>query len=194
MDAHFYVFSHWTLKILEVAASKHEFTSLKGEFVPYLISLQIKSNSPEALNRELGNFPQLLKPFSRAAQMSGSNSHEKTKLGCFGVFTNNFCCRVNTIQTLMEQNREIPRLAISDPTFLYRPHEPYVQKQRSFISDNSEVGQKSTIAADSVVGSGTVFGEKVCVKQSNLGMNCKVGNNVKITNSLILEDVVILDG
>jgi len=157
--------------------------SLKGEFLPFLVKLQLtkklkKGGLPESvLNQE-----------TLESEMSSSSRRNNDGLGCFAcVLEEGFCMRVNTIQTYLDANREITRVGITS----YSPWEAV--GKNNWVAESSEVDPKTQIGPECIVGDRTKIGERSSVKKSNIGKQCKIGNNVKIINSVIMDNVTILD-
>ena len=132
--------------------------------------------------------------------ISGGNSSANNKavgnLGspsgakCFALVatskSHGFISRVNSLQTLVEMNREVAHLSSS---FFH----PVGEKtpQNYFLGANVEVGTKLQLGAESVIGEGCQVGDEAMIRRSIVGKNCKIGAKVKIVNSLIMDDVVL---
>eukprot|EP01025_Chloroclados_australasicus_P034039 TRINITY_DN34869_c0_g1_i2.p1 TRINITY_DN34869_c0_g1~~TRINITY_DN34869_c0_g1_i2.p1 ORF type:complete len:224 (-),score=17.93 TRINITY_DN34869_c0_g1_i2:509-1081(-) len=90
------------------------------------------------------------------------------------------CRRLNTVQALLDANRDIA--ATSDTAGKVELH-PSV-----------ELGNRAIVSAGCIIGEQTAIGDKSSVKRSVVGALCKMGSNVKILNSVIMEGCSIGDG
>lgn len=115
LDAHFYIFSRWTLDVLE--KYEKEISSIKGEFVPFLVKLQLTKVDKKSKifddflcsQKLLEAVPEhVLNVGTLADTMSSSVVSNKDFLGCFAyILEEGYCLRVNTIQTYLEANRDV---------------------------------------------------------------------------------------
>jgi len=180
LDAHVYIFSRWTLGVLE--KYEKDIGSLKGEFIPFLVKLQLQKKDPKGAIPE-----QVLNIETIATAMSSSTATNTDGLGIFCyVMEDGYCIRVNTLLNYFEANKDVARGATT-----YNPYEE-VGKQ-NFISASAEVNPKTQVGPDCVVGEGTKIGEKCSVKKSNIGKHCNIAANVKIINSVIMDHVTIME-
>jgi len=180
MDAHFYIFSKWILNVLQVYSQR--ISSIKGELIPFLVKLQRRKKLKK------GGVPEeLLHPTTLAHEFSSSKSGNHDNMGAFAfVMQDGLCTRVNTIQSYVDANREIPK-----GTSKYVPLERL--GKNNYIHDSAVVDPKTQVGPECVVGEGTTIGEKCSIKKSNIGKHCKIGNNSKIANSIVMDHVIIQD-
>jgi len=183
LDAHFYIFSRWTLDVLE----KHEkqIASIKGEFVPFLVKLQYRQKFQ---SKNHGVPENVLNVETLASTLSSAPERSVDELGCFAyVMTDGFCARVNTINSYLEVNKEV---ATGNTGYL-----PFEKPgKNNFIHETALIDPKTQIAAECVVGESTTIAERCGVMKSTIGKHCKIGNNVKIRNSIIMDYVTIMEG
>ncbi len=103
LDAHFYIFSRWTLDVLY--KYEKQISSLKGEFIPFLVKLQIRKKLKK------GGLPEMVTASqSLATSMSSARITEKDGLGCYAYVMDgtDYCLRVNTVQAYLDANRDVP--------------------------------------------------------------------------------------
>lgn len=195
LDSHLYVFSKWVLDLLVDDKEKEKdnkekkknnnnnrFSSIKADFVPYLISCQgsaIKQASLPATASEA--------KFSLASSMS-STSTDLSPSGRTSFYASfmekGYCARVNSLHMYSEVNRDIARSAA-----VYLPWEP--KGKGNFIGDNTSIHVQTQIGADCIVGNDSKIGARCSAKKSIIGKNCQIGDNVKIANSVIMDHVII---
>jgi len=188
IDGHFYIFSHWVLPLLE----KHIFkethtsgiTSLKGEFIPILLQLQLKKKMGQAV--DFADKVSSSKEKKFISSFSSSPINDLDNFHCFALMlsSDQMCLRVNTIPSYKEANFEIAK-----GNAPYLPQEPV--GRNNFISTSAEIDPKTQVGPESIVGEGTKIGERCGIKKSVLGKHCKIAGNVKILNSVIMDYVVI---
>jgi len=180
-DAHFYIFSNWTLAILD--KYKSYIQSIKSDFIPFLLrcqyrnflleDIEIPNNSLEIRNMSSTNF-------------SGD------KIICLShIMNEGFCLRANTIDHYMEMNR-----IIATGILKYLPLEPGIDNrgQISFVSPTAQIHEKTIIPSGCVIGENSKLGERVGIKNSIIGKNCTIEDSVRIANSVIMDNVIIKTG
>lgn len=184
LDSHLYVFSKWTLDLLvdEKDKKKCRFSSLKNDFVPYLVSCQGSALKQKTLPESAKESPMVL-------ALSMSSTHSDTtvtgRTSCYASFMEKgYCMRVNSLALYSEINRDIARSAS-----VYLPWEP--KGRGNFIGDPSFIHVQTQIGAECVVGVNSKIGERCSVKKSIIGKNCQIGDNVKIANSIVMDNVII---
>jgi translation initiation factor eIF-2B subunit gamma len=184
LDSHLYVFSKWVLDLIadDKEKKKNRFSSVKGDFVPYLVACQGSAAKQDSLPPTAKESPQSL-----ALSMSSMHT-ENTPSGrgsCYASFMENgYCMRVNSLSLYSEVNRDIARSAA-----VYLPWEP--KGKGNFIGENSQIHVQTQVGAECVVGSESKIGERCSVKKSVIGKSCQIGDNVKIANSVLMGHVVI---
>lgn len=180
LDCHFYIFSKWTLDVL----SKYEkqVSSLKGEFIPFLVKLQLRKKLKK------GGVPDFQDTQSLAISMSSSaRTAERDPLGCFAyIMEEGTAFRVNTIQSYLDANHEVTK-----GTSGYLPIEK--PGRNNYIHESAIVDGKTQVGPECIVGDGTKVGERVAIKKSIIGKHCTIGNNAKIVNSIVMDHVTIGD-
>eukprot|EP00026_Physarum_polycephalum_P008077 Phypoly_transcript_08155.p1 GENE.Phypoly_transcript_08155~~Phypoly_transcript_08155.p1 ORF type:complete len:448 (+),score=42.35 Phypoly_transcript_08155:192-1535(+) len=184
LDSHLYVFSKWVLDLLaeDKEKKKNRFASVKGDFVPYLVSCQGSAAKQASL-------PPSAKESQQSLALSMSSTHtDLTPSGrgsCYASFMENgYCMRVNSLSLYSEVNRDIARSAA-----VYQPWEP--KGKGNFIGENCAIHVQTQVGTDCVVGSDSKIGERCSVKKSVIGKSCQIGDNVKIANSVIMGHVII---
>eukprot|EP01119_Soliformovum_irregulare_P012626 TRINITY_DN3292_c0_g1_i2.p1 TRINITY_DN3292_c0_g1~~TRINITY_DN3292_c0_g1_i2.p1 ORF type:complete len:394 (+),score=91.81 TRINITY_DN3292_c0_g1_i2:14-1195(+) len=178
VDAHFYIFSRWVLDCLE----KYDgITSIKGEFIPFLVKLQKRKKLARG-----GNPPS--NTSSLVSKMTSTRKHESDSLGCFAyIVDEGYCQRVNTIHSYMQANAKL-----STGKLKYLPWEH--PGKNNFIHETAQIEPQTAVGPECIVGQSTIIGSKSSVKKSCIGKHCKIGDNVKITNSIIMDYVTIEKG
>jgi len=220
LDAHVYLMRRWVLDFL---ASKSSKATLKGEFIPYLLSKQFSARKagksadgsgagPEELSDESATekkkiedflvddpWMESLKDLSNASPFDKLTLPRPSSIRCNAAFASadDFCVRVNTTAAFCEINKSILKLM---PDLFQDSHSksPSPEATTSTRKSESESISASTSAnssrqGDSLIGDGTKLGAKAVVKRSVIGKNCQIGDHVKIENSVILDGVVIGD-
>lgn len=220
LDAHVYMMRRWVLDFLDSKTSK---ATLKGEFIPYLLSKQFSVHSKKNTSSDAGG---------DQSQLNGDISMEKKKIGdffeedpwmeslrelsnapplntlslprpstvrCNAAFTSpendDFCVRVNTTATFCEVNKSILKLM------------PHLFQDASSKSPTPEValGRKS----ESELGRGSeseptptssrIVGDSIVGEGTKLGVKTiikksVVGKNCQIGDHVKIENCVLLDG
>eukprot|EP00892_Ulva_mutabilis_P010449 jgi/Ulvmu1/7777/UM004_0006.1 len=93
------------------------------------------------------------------------------------------CRRVNTLQSLLEVNREMASSEAGQ----------HIIGTVEMLHPTVERGNKAVVGAGCLVAQATSIGDRTSIKRSVVGASCKIGANVKIWNSLIMDEVVISD-
>eukprot|EP01126_Amoeba_proteus_P051228 TRINITY_DN610_c0_g1_i1.p1 TRINITY_DN610_c0_g1~~TRINITY_DN610_c0_g1_i1.p1 ORF type:complete len:335 (-),score=65.06 TRINITY_DN610_c0_g1_i1:141-1145(-) len=191
-DANFYMFSRWTLEILE--PNKEIIQSIRTHFIPYLVKSQYKSglllDSGIAVENLNSNF---LSP--EVYRMSTSRHYDPDDIMKCYFFKfpdedgKKYCQRVDDIEGFMEVNR-----TIAEGSKGFQPSEPRGHSSAvNFIARSAKISAQTSIPAGSVVGEGTQIGDRVGVKKSIVGKHCKLSSNSKLINSVIFDHVTVED-
>ncbi|XP_043475000.1 translation initiation factor eIF-2B subunit gamma [Leptopilina heterotoma] len=194
LDAHLYVMNKWVLKYL---AFNKSFISIKGDFLPYIISKQlakppkcfvddkntsiVKLNIKEdiqrfcsetyldGLSREMSSF--------NDCNSSLDNSYHDDIIRCYAYKVTEQCgLRANTIQMYSLANATI------DKWWEFGSND-------SKISPNATV--KSTQLQDCRIDNNVLIDEKTSLKESNIGAKSTVETKTRISNSIIMDNVTI---
>jgi len=214
LDAHVYLMRRWVLDFL---ASKTSKATLKGEFVPYLLSKQFTarkaaksadggppieelSDDSAAEKKKIEDFlvddpwMESLKELSNACPPDQLTLPSASSVRCNAAFASaeDFCVRVNTTASFCEVNKSILRLMpdLFQDAHSKSPSPDATPAPRKSESDSTPT---SRIQGDSLIGDGTKLGVKTIVKRSVIGKNCQIGDHVKIENSVLLDGVVVGD-
>jgi len=211
-----YLMRRWVLDFL---ASKTSKATLKGEFVPYLLSKQFTarkaaksadggppiedlSDNSAAEKKKIEDFlvedpwMESLKELSNACPVDQLPLPRASSVRCNAAFpsSEDFCVRVNTTASFCEVNKSILRLM---PDLFQDAHSksptPEVIPAPRKSESESAPASSSRIQGDSLIGDGTKLGAKTIVKRSVIGKNCQIGDHVKIENSVLLDGVVVGD-
>jgi translation initiation factor eIF-2B subunit gamma len=182
-DAHFYMFSKWTLDVLE--QNKQMIQSIKSHFIPFLVKNQFSSKKKSEMN-----IPTSIS--EQAYDMSTTLIDPDDRLKCYmwKLDHSAYCARVSNFESYMKINREI---ASGEKHYL--PAEPKgTGKHKHFVAASAQVSTNTQVTSGCVVGDFTHIGDRVGVKKSIIGKHCKIADNVKISNSIILDHVHIGEG
>ncbi|KAM8930464.1 translation initiation factor eIF2B subunit gamma isoform 2-T2 [Pelodytes ibericus] len=193
VDAHLYCLKKYVVDFL-AATDGH--SSIRRELVPYLVGKQFSSSTSSHIEKELVyddiySFITQDKLTDTALGMSCWNDHRGDmrepyhggRLRCYvHVAKNELCCRVNSLATYIEANRQVPRLLCA------------VCNEDPLIHASAAITDKLMVGADSMIGAQTQVGEKTSIKHSLLGSNCNIRDRVKITNCIIMNGVTIQEG
>lgn len=217
LDAHVYLMRRWVLDLL---ASKSSKATLKGEFLPYLLSKQFSAHrkkTSDGAAEELGVEASLekkrvadffeedpwmesLRELSNASSLNALSLPRPSPVRCNAAFASadDFCVRVNTTAAFCELNKSVLKLM---PEFFQESHSKSPTPECGSAQRKSESesaaptsgrsGARSGVVGDSLVGEGTTLGAKAVVKRSVIGKNCRIGDNAKIVNSVILDGVAV---
>eukprot|EP01127_Copromyxa_protea_P024528 TRINITY_DN9718_c0_g1_i1.p1 TRINITY_DN9718_c0_g1~~TRINITY_DN9718_c0_g1_i1.p1 ORF type:complete len:449 (+),score=104.78 TRINITY_DN9718_c0_g1_i1:1-1347(+) len=186
-DAHFYMFSKWTLDVLE--KNQESMESIQADFIPFLTRCQYEKHLVDGVN-----VPSILSP--QVADMSSYRNDPTDKVKCFmykfpDQGGKKYCDRVDSIASFLEINRKI-----AEGGKEYQPYEPKgpLPKILNFIATSAKIEKTTAVPSGSIIGADTSVGERVGVKKGIIGTHCKIGNNAKIINSVIFDHVTIEDG
>merc|ERR1712042_204624 len=191
LDAHVYILRRWVLDFL---ASKTSKATLKGEFIPYLLSKQFSARKArgggggavgvgEETSGDLGTekkkiddfliedpWMETLRELSNASSANALSLPRPSLVRCNAAFASSedFCVRVNTTASFCEVNKSILRLM---PDLFQDTHSksptPEVASSssaRKSESDPAPISSSSRILGDSLVCDGTKLGAKTVVK------------------------------
>uniref|UniRef100_A0A8C5QQ87 Translation initiation factor eIF2B subunit gamma n=1 Tax=Leptobrachium leishanense TaxID=445787 RepID=A0A8C5QQ87_9ANUR len=200
-DAHLYCLKKYVLDFL---VKNESLSSVRRELVPYLVRRQFSSSglshnqkgpeqqgSKESRPNDIYSFLEEDKLMETALSKSCWNDHRGDmrepyhggRLRCYvHVARNELCCRVNSLATYIEANRQVPRLLSAVCTEDLRVH------------TSATITDKLMVGTDSMIGAQTQVGEKTSIKHSLLGSNCSVRERVKITNCIIMNGVTVHEG
>jgi len=212
-DAHAYVFAHWTLSLL---SQKRSLSSIKSEFVPFLIEHQFLlgnlcnsySTKSEELSSALsaklsiiGNqtvIPiQVSEPSFSAKLMWNEHPNQSggaaptDRIFCSICIAppSAYVSRVKTLTGFANANREIAAGVLGDVNSGI-----LVGNSSKSGNEKGNAAIRSHVSGDSVVGDGVRLGEKSSVKKSVVGDHCVIGNGVKLNGCVIMDHVNIGDG
>ncbi|CAH1772663.1 unnamed protein product [Owenia fusiformis] len=204
MDGHLYIMKKWVLDLL---LSDRSISTLKGEFIPYLVRKQFskpkpKDTDPEnsmvhteaesgGIKKDIYDYVKEDDLTSLVHEMSTWNDHRGdmddcyhgNKIRCYThIMNEGICIRANTLATFCEVNRMVPK------------HISTWGVDSRNIHPSATLESKSQVSPDSIVAEGVKVGERSGVKRSNIGKHCSIGEKVKITNSVIMNHVTISEG
>ena len=165
VDAHFYVFDHWVLDILE---ENDHISSIKADLIPYLVKRQFCGEDSKCQEQQL-----------LALKMSSMGTKSTEYVRCFACILSNtggYCARANTIASYSAINFDLVTRPVS-------AHTPW----------DIPLGI-STRFKECLVGEGINFGDKVSLKLCIVGKNCKIGNRTKLNRCIVMDNVTIGEG
>lgn len=195
MDTHLYVINKWVLDFL---VHNKNFTTLKGELLPYIVRKQLSKPTKQYLDDKNTSIVQLdlkddIHRFATEKhldklirEMSAYNDHDTDLedayhgdvIRCYAyIGTRKFGLRANTIQMYHLANTKISEWWGSEEQTI--PN----------IAPNATV--RSTQMQDCRVGSNALVDEKTSLKQSHIGPNSVVESKSRISQSVIMENVTI---
>ena len=205
-DVHFYLFNRNVFSILvpfyEHQRSKQKnksletFSSLKDEFIPWLVKAQFCFSTVAALLAKLqGPFTDMSESFLADIETDVFREYRQDKsindLSCVaykiaphdaivventgGIPFVSICQRANSLSQFMELNRLIARNASGN--------------QGQQVPASCLIAPKCQIGADCLVGESCVIGDKCTIKKSVIGSHCQLGNMVKLSNCVIFDHV-----
>lgn len=197
MDAHLYVINKWVLDFL---VHNKNFSTLKGELLPYIVSKQLSRQPQQSLEDKNTSIVRVdLKDdiFRFAAEkpldelirrMSAYNDHttdledayHRDIIRCYAHINNGkFGLRANTIQMYHLANTKISKWWTNDTN----------ESRLPTISNTATVN--STQMQDCHVGDNAFIDEKTSLKQCHIGPNARVQSKTRISQSVIMENVTI---
>lgn len=188
MDAHLYCLRKY---VVEFLAHNDTFSSIRRELVPYLVSKQFSSHKNvdhETGKKDICSYIPRDELHEMALNKSSWSDHRGdmresyhgSRLRCYvHVANNELCCRVNSLATYIEANKQVPQSSICS-------EEPRVHP-------TADITDKLMVGTDSMIGEQTKIGEKTSVKHSLVGAKCVIQERVKITNCIIMNGVTIQD-
>ncbi|XP_017876049.1 translation initiation factor eIF-2B subunit gamma [Ceratina calcarata] len=195
MDTHLYVINKWVLDFL---VHNKNFTTLKGELLPYIVRKQLskppkqylddKNTSVVRLNvkDDIYHFA-MEKPLDELIRkMSAFNDHDTDLedayhgdvIRCYAyIGTGKFGLRANTIQMYHLANTKIS--------------EWWGNEEQTIPNIASNATVRSTQMQDCRVGNNALVDEKTSLKQSHIGPNSVVEPKSRVSQSVIMENVTI---
>jgi translation initiation factor eIF-2B subunit gamma len=199
LDAHFYVFAHWVLDLLD---AKKRISSIKSELVPHLVRRQFRAAAealPEealasALPSELSQLPRGMSHSMAAdsAQLeagiftasggagagAGAASDDLDLVRCcaYVLPDNAYCQRANSVSAYAAMNRELVAWPVGPSTPWGRPAGIHAKFK------------------DCQVGEGAELGEGVVLRGCVVGRNCKIGARAQLNQCVLMENVTVGDG
>ncbi|XP_053325891.1 translation initiation factor eIF-2B subunit gamma [Spea bombifrons] len=201
VDAHLYCLKKYVVDFL---AANESFSSIRRDLLPYLVEKQFSSSalslkekstehdgSKENKPCDIYSFITQDELMDTALGMSSWNDHRGdmrdpyhgNRLRCYvHIAKNEFCCRVNSLATYIEANRQVPRLLCA------------VCSEDPQVHPTAVITNKLMVGGDSMIGAQTQVGEKTSIKHSLVGSNCNIRDVVKITNCIIMNGVTVHEG
>ncbi|KAM0733838.1 Translation initiation factor eIF2B subunit gamma [Formica fusca] len=197
MDAHLYVINKWVLDFL---VFNKNFTTLKGELLPYIVSKQLSrpksvddrntSMVQVDLKEDIFRFA-MEKPLDKLIrEMSAFNDHstdlEEAYYGdiirCYGHISNGkFGLRANTVQMYHFANAKISEWWSTDGKNTGQP----------LPSISSTATIRSTQMQECHVDDNSTIEEKTSLKHSYIGPNSVVESKTRVSQSVIMGHVTI---
>ena len=205
-DVHFYVFSHKVLSVL-VPFYEHQrgksrnksleiFTSLKDEFIPWLIKAQFcfpfLSALVAALQEPIRGMSESFLAGIESDTFRGNRQDKALNdLSCIaykltqtdsllpvedtgGIPYVSICQRANNLAHFMELNRLMAK---------------NISGSQAQVPSTCRIAPKSQVGADCFLGESCTIGEKCSIKRSVVGSHCQIGNMVKLSNCVVLDYV-----
>jgi translation initiation factor eIF-2B subunit gamma len=171
LDAHFYIFSHWVLELLEDA----NIFSIKADLIPLLIKLQFKREEgfPSESCISLAGGP-LNESMDKSANEAARRAVKDPIRVYAHVLKDGVCDRVNRLEVYKKLNLRMINLKAS-------PSAPW---KRAPLSTNKQT-------TSTITGREFTIGENSSVTGSVIGQHCKIGANTIITNCVIYDNVTI---
>ncbi|CAK9826665.1 Translation initiation factor eIF-2B subunit gamma [Anthophora retusa] len=198
MDTHLYVINKWVLDFL---VHNKNFTTLKGELLPYIVSKQFSKPPKQCvddkntsivrinLKEDIYHFATEKPLDEMIRKMSAYNDHDTDLedayhgdiIRCYAYIDSaKFGLRANTIQMYHLANTKISEWWFNDDSEL------------SCIPSISSLATiHSTQMQDCRVGSNTLIHDKTSLKHSHIGSNAVVESKTRISQSVIMENVTI---
>jgi serine acetyltransferase len=200
-DLHLYVMKKAILTVIEEfyeiqhSSQRNKaldtFSSMKDEFLPWLIQSQFAFPSLEALVSKLrvlsrnGTDANSLDVTTQPVQTYRENAlindlscliyaiSERDAEGSQSapIFVS-LCQRANTLPSFMELARLVAK---------------NVMGSQGPVPASCVLAAKSQVGGDCFLGEQCVIGERTSIKRSLVGANCRIGNHVKIANCILLE-------
>ncbi|KAI1718477.1 nucleotidyl transferase domain-containing protein [Ditylenchus destructor] len=165
-DVHVYAMNSQLLDIIDWDTS---FSSVKADFIPYLLKCQYSRKSEKLQNL-----------LNRVAKADDENFR------CFayrcGAANATLVGHCNTINAYFEANRAVQRV-------LKNLSIEVSEKSREELKSSGIVVVDSTISATA-----TTTGAKTAIKKSVVGNRCEIGANGKIESSLLMDGVKVKNG
>lgn len=206
MDAHMYILKKWVIDFLSDTKEGRNYSTIKGELIPYLVKKQFKrqtssakqqTEDPEShhsmdivsqanTHNDINSYSSNIDEMTMTAQEMSSWSEYGDSMKAIRCHTHimqpgGFCMRANTTAAYCEVNRQIAQ-------------QKQILNDEPLVHPTASIRPKSSVGQDSMVGEGSTIGEKVSVKRCIIGKHCTIGDKVKILNCVIMDHVNIKDG
>ncbi|KAA8496847.1 Translation initiation factor eIF-2B subunit gamma [Porphyridium purpureum] len=216
IDAHVYVFSLWALSLL---CRKKSHSSIKNEFVPFLIEkqhvlgklLERSDEEQEANSLSATDLFLFAKRISNADRMmwgqhrnkqGGASASDRAFCGAFLLPPTAYLSRVNTIEMYLKANIDVAQGRLVS-VLGQESTAQFDLEPASATSGNSSVAgscptpmdlkKRPRLGQDCIVGVDLSLGEKSSIKKSVLGDHCSIGSGVKMENCVVMDHVQIGD-
>ncbi|XP_076232583.1 eukaryotic translation initiation factor 2B subunit gamma [Calliopsis andreniformis] len=198
MDAHLYIINRW---VLEFLVHNKNFSTLKGELLPYIVSKQLSKPPKQCLDDKNTSIVRVNlkedifrfaveKPLNELIRkMSAYNDHSTDLEGayhgdiirCYAHIVNGkFGVRANTIRMYHFANAKISE---------WWSNNSNGQSLLSTISNTAIVN--TTQMQDCHVGDNVFIDEKTSLKQCHIGLNTRIESKTRISQSVIMDNVII---
>ncbi|XP_011188620.1 translation initiation factor eIF-2B subunit gamma [Zeugodacus cucurbitae] len=202
VDSHIYVMKKWTIDFL---LKKENFSTLKGEFLPYLIKKQMSKKSgssaaPPDMHSEVGvniklendifhyaSNTQLEQRIQKATLFNDSRIKEPYNgdlIRCYAVVApkESLGVRVNTTLSFFAINQKISNIW---PKI-------FNDQEHALISSNAVIN--STQTKEIAVGDSAKLSEKTSLNFSVFGANCTINPKNIVNKSIIMTSAIIEEG
>lgn len=197
LDAHLYIISKWVLDFL---VYNKNFSTLKGELLPYIVSKQLSKPSTQSTDDKNTSIVQvnLKEDIFRFAvensldkmitKMSSFNDHSTDLndayhgdiIRCYAhVVNGKFALRANTVQMYHAANAKISELWDTEKN----------REQSEYISGTATV--KCTQMQESRIDDNTFVDEKTSLKESHIGPNCTIETKTRVQQSVLMANVTV---
>ncbi|XP_062544822.1 translation initiation factor eIF-2B subunit gamma [Armigeres subalbatus] len=195
LDAHVYIVKKWIVDYLELNAN---FSTLKGELLPFIVKKQLSSFShPQGLSEkpisEINvdvkgkHILEFAPESSLDTKIQDSSIFNKVAstlndvIRCYAVVTppKSFGIRINTLPSFCYANQQIYNIF---PALTELP-------VTALVATNCVV--KSNQIASTAIGDQSVISEKTSINASTIGANCVISPKVRLTNCTLMDHVIV---
>ena len=213
LDAHFYVFAHWVLDLLD---AKKRISSIKSELVPHLVRRQFRA-AAEALPAEAlaSALPSELSQLPRSMSHSMAADSAQLEAGIFtagggggggggGGFGGGGAGGVAAAAASGELDLvRCCAYVLPDNAYCQRANSvsAYAAMNRELVAwpvgPSTPWGRPAGLHAkfkDCQVGEGAELGEGVVLRGCVVGRNCKIGARAQLNQCVLMENVTVGDG